>query len=75
MINSDQESNSTDSPTRRTPIEEEQLLCNEALRTDAFDAISDNEWVALCERVALRGRLAAKDDALSDSSPDTASRG
>lgn len=46
----------------RAPVEEEQFLCNEAIRTGAFDAISDSEWVALCERTAkdTKGRLAAE---------------
>ena len=36
----------------RSPQEEEQRLCNEALRTGDYDAMSDKEWVALCERAA-----------------------
>ena len=58
MISSDQKS--AHSPARKTPLEKEQFLCNEALRTGDFDAISDNEWVALCERAASKGRLAAE---------------
>jgi len=54
MLSSDEEI--TTSPARRTPREEEQFLCNEALRTGDFDSISDSEWVALCERVASKGR-------------------
>jgi hypothetical protein len=40
----------------RSPREEEQFLCNEALRTGAYDTLSDNEWVALCERTAIGRR-------------------
>lgn len=57
MLNSDQERSS--SPNRRSSLEEEQFLCNEALRTGDFDAISDKEWVALCENAAAKERLAA----------------
>ncbi len=44
------------SPAKRTPREEEQFLCNEALRTGAFDSISDSEWILMCERAASKGR-------------------
>ena len=65
MITSDQKS--TRSSARSTPLEKEQFLCNEALRTGDFDAISDNEWVALCERAASNGRLAAENGDQSES--------
>jgi hypothetical protein len=48
------------SPARGTSLDEEQFLCNEALRTGDFDAISDSEWVAMCEHAANKGRLAKK---------------
>jgi len=37
-------------------LNEEQRLCNDALESRAFDAISDDEWVAMCERVAADAR-------------------
>jgi hypothetical protein len=46
--------------TRRTPLEEEQSLCNEALLTDNFDEMSDKEWIALCERRGDKGRVTAQ---------------
>ncbi|MDK1021400.1 MAG: hypothetical protein QGD90_07165 [Candidatus Hydrogenedentes bacterium] len=61
-MRTDQESSSP--PARRSSREEEQFLCNEALRTGDFDSISDSEWVTLCERVADKGRLAAENDDL-----------
>ena len=65
MISSEQESSR--SHARKTRLEEEQFLCNEALRTGDFDAISDSEWVALCERVGSKGRSAAENGDLSES--------
>ena len=65
VISSDQESSRPSA--RKTRVEEEQLLCNEALRTGDFDAISDNEWVALCERVANKGRVEAENEELGES--------
>lgn len=65
VINSDQEH--SDSSARRTPLEEEQLLCNEALRTGDFDAISDSDWVAMCERAASKERLEAKNGGKGES--------
>lgn len=65
MIKSDQER--SDSSTRRTPLEEEQFLCNEALNSGDFDAISDSDWVAMCERAANKERLQAKRDGQEDS--------
>ena len=50
----------SDSSARRTPLEEEQFLCNEALQSGDFDAISDSDWVAMCERAAGKERLEAK---------------
>ena len=65
MISSDEELST--SPSRRTPREEEQYLCNEALRTGDFDSISDSEWIALCERVASKGRSLSPEEALDNS--------
>lgn len=64
VTSSNQES--AGSPERRTPREEEQFLCNEALRTGAFDAMSDNEWVAMCERAASVGRSATESGGLDE---------
>lgn len=44
----------TTKATRRVQLNDEQLLCNEALASGQFDAISDDEWVALCEKVAAK---------------------
>lgn len=41
---------------RRSSLEEEQLLCNEALESGLYDNISDDEWVALCQAVAAKNR-------------------
>ncbi len=65
VIKSDQEHSGSSSP--RTPLEEEQFLCNEALRSGDFDAISDSDWVAMCERAANRERLEAKRSSQGDS--------
>lgn len=39
---------------RRVQLNDEQILCNEALESGQFDTISDDEWVALCEKVAAK---------------------
>ncbi len=39
---------------RRALLNDEQILCNEALASGQFDTISDDEWVALCEKVAAK---------------------
>ena len=58
MITSEERSSST--PI--TPLEREQQLCNEALRSGDFDAITDSEWLALCESEADKARATAKED-------------
>jgi hypothetical protein len=45
---------------RRNALNEEQILCNEALESSAFDSISDDQWVALCEQAASKGRHTAE---------------
>lgn len=45
---------------RRIGLNEEQVLCNEALESSKFDAISDKQWVAMCEQVASKARNAAQ---------------
>lgn len=45
-------------PSRKTAIEEEQLLCNEALRTRDYDNYSEQEWQVLCEKAHQKGRAA-----------------
>ena len=65
VIKSDQEHSDSSSP--RSPLEEEQFLCNEALRSGDFDAISDSDWVAMCERAANKERLEAKRASQGDS--------
>lgn len=49
----------TSKATRRISINDEQILCNEALASGQFDSISDDEWVALCEKVAAKAGKAA----------------
>ncbi len=44
---------------RRNALNEEQILCNEALESTAFDTISDDQWVAMCEQAASKGRHTA----------------
>lgn len=51
---------SSKSKTRVIPLNEEQLLCNEALETGEFDAISDSDWIAMCEQASARARTAAE---------------
>lgn len=41
---------------RATLANEEQSLCLEALESGAYDDMSDQEWVALCERLAADAR-------------------
>ena len=45
---------------RRNALNEEQILCHEALESTAFDTISDDQWVALCEQAASKGRHPAE---------------
>jgi hypothetical protein len=54
--------NSRDCSTR-----EEQILCLEALESGAYDDMSDQEWVALCERLAADARHVPElDGAMTD---------
>ena len=53
---SNQESESLTPSIPLTPIDEEQFLCNEALRTGVFDRISERDWVTLCEKAYIKGR-------------------
>jgi hypothetical protein len=48
--------------TRRIPLNEEQILCNAALESNQYDSISDDEWVALCEKVASKTRPAVAEE-------------
>ena len=45
---------------RKNGIEEEQSLCNEALKSEDLDTLSDVAWVALCEEAAAKGRKLGK---------------
>ncbi len=56
MINPETES--AKSQNRRNALNEEQILCNAALESSEFDTISDDEWVALCEKAASKTRTA-----------------
>ncbi len=48
---------------RDTSLREEQDFCRRALESDAYDSMSDKEWVALCEQVATEARQAIERDA------------
>ena len=61
----DPDTTSTKTQTRRSPLNEEQLLCHEALESSAFDSISDDQWVAMCELVASKGRRAIDPEQIS----------
>ena len=41
---------------RNHSISEEQTLCLEAMESGAYDDMTDQEWVALCERLAADAR-------------------
>jgi hypothetical protein len=34
----------------------EQQLCSEALQSTSYDHMTDKEWIALCEQVAVQAR-------------------
>ena len=40
----------------RGDVTEEQALCNAALESHSYDNMSDSEWVALCEGLAVKAR-------------------
>lgn len=44
-------------------VELEQALCMDALTTGAYDEMSDEEWVAMCERVARENKASAPETA------------
>ena len=48
--------------TSQDTLSDEQRFCNDALASREFDTISDEQWVALCEQVALGARQASRDD-------------
>lgn len=50
---------------RRIPLNEEQILCNAALESNEYDSISDDEWVAMCEKVASKSRPATPEEVQS----------
>ena len=41
---------------REQTVLEEQALCRQAVESGAFDSMSDEDWVALCEQVAQEAR-------------------
>lgn len=51
---------------RGPQVNEEQTLCLEALESGAYDDMSDQEWVALCERLAADARHHDDPDAEND---------
>jgi hypothetical protein len=55
MINSDLHPSTT-----KSPIQEEQDLCNDALLSGNYDAISEGEWMLLCEKAHNKGKKQAK---------------
>ena len=42
---------------RRNALNAEQVLCQAAIQSGDYDAVSDAEWIALCERAAQQGRV------------------
>lgn len=58
----------SESEAPRSALSEEQRFCNDALASREFDAISDEQWVALCEQVALEARHPAPDPATTKES-------
>ncbi len=54
---------------RDSSLREEQALCNRAIESGTYDAMSDQAWIALCEHVATEARQAdakVPGEALSD---------
>ena len=45
---------------RRKGLEEEQVLCEEALKSGDYDLITDAAWVRLCEEAVSRGRASSR---------------
>ncbi|HPX39198.1 MAG TPA: hypothetical protein PLF51_02110 [Candidatus Hydrogenedentes bacterium] len=41
---------------RDSSLREEQALCNRAIESGSYDAMSDQAWIALCEHVATEAR-------------------
>ena len=48
---------------RDKSVREEQAFCRRALESQAYDSMSDREWVFLCEQVATEARQAVERDA------------
>ena len=45
---------------RKSAVEEEQLLCNEALLSGDYENYSEREWQALCEKAYRKGRSSSE---------------
>lgn len=45
---------------RKSGIEEEQTLCNQALMSGDLDKLSDAAWVILCEEAAAKHRKSSR---------------
>jgi|GEM_PF-2425699 len=41
---------------RDNSLKQEQSFCRDALESGEYDRLSDEEWVALCERVSVTAR-------------------
>ena len=59
------DSQATRSLSRKSSVEGEQDLCNEAIQSGDFDTMTDSEWVALCEQAAGKRRETAEAGELS----------
>lgn len=55
---------------RSDSLREEQAFCRDAMESEQYDLLSDEEWVALCEKVSVTARKVLGDDTGTDvSSP------
>lgn len=58
--------NSTDTHPKKggrdNSLKQEQSFCRNALESGEYDRLSDEEWVALCERVSVKARSTAEED-------------
>ena len=45
---------------RESSLREEQTFCRRAIESGVYDSMSDQEWVAVCEKVATEARQAVE---------------
>ena len=64
--------NSTDTHPKKggrdNSLKQEQSFCRNALESGEYDRLSDEEWVALCERVSVTARHTTVED--PETAPD-----